>query len=115
MRASIVRVSAEILIAVVLLLAAGSKVWFDDGPPRPASHAAERAEIEANDDLNNGSTEGAPQQTVVNGWTEIAYLKLISEQLDEQRRQETDDRPVFLLAMCLIGIAVLIGVRARRV
>lgn len=44
----------------------------------------------------------------------MAYLKLISEQLDEQQRQEPDDRPVFLLSMCLIGIAVLIIVRARR-
>ena len=57
---------------------------------------------------NNANASGAPQQTVVNGWTTIDWLELISEQLNEmpQENQVTagiDERVPTLLLLLVLG------------
>ena len=97
-------------VGALVLVAAAVAVWFglapsDDDAP---NHRSDRAAIESSDDGNNALTSGAPQQEVVNGWTTIAYLKLVSEQLDDNAAPEaTDERPAAMLGLCVIGIGLL--------
>jgi hypothetical protein len=91
----------------VALLVAAIAVWFGMAPDVP-NHASGIAGIEAINDSNNARTEGAPQQTVVNGWTTIDYLQLLAEQSDEMASASVrDDRPGAMLGLCVAGIALL--------
>ena len=74
--------------------------WFA-ASPEEAPFADTRDEIESIDDLNNESTEGAPQQEVVNGWTTIEYLNLLST----QQEHENNRRDALLLLILLSGLA----------
>jgi hypothetical protein len=88
--------------ALALLLAVGAAgIWFGMAPE--SSNAEYRAQIAAalaDDKINNTSTQGAPQQTVVNGWTAKDLLTVIASEGAEQ-----DQRPAALLALAVIGLA----------
>lgn len=91
-----------------LLVLAAVLVWFlmapdDDGP----SYDSLRSAIESDDDGNNELAEGAPQQSVVNGWTANKYLALISMQV-EDAEESADPRAATLLLLGVIGLAVLL-------
>jgi hypothetical protein len=88
-------------------LVAALAVWFGMAPDVP-DHASQIAAIEANDNVNNASTAGAPQQAVVNGWTTIDYLQLLAQQSDELASGSVrDDRPTAMIGLCVAGIALL--------
>ena len=53
------------------------------------------------DTANNARTEGAPQQTVVNGWTAKDLLTVIAR----EGARPSDERPAALLVLVVIGIA----------
>lgn len=92
------RIGALVLAAVAVL------VWFAMAPETPEeAHADAVASIEAEDAANNTITDGAPQQTVVNGWTANEYLKLISTQLNGSQ----DPRPAALLGLGVLGLALI--------
>ncbi len=88
-------------MVAALLLAATLCVCLGFAPEE--SFDDRRSAIAREDDLNNGSTEGAPQQEVVNGWTTIAYLELLSEQ-----QERSDNRRDGLLVVGLVGLATLL-------
>lgn len=90
-----VRIVAGLVLAGVALL-----VWFD-AAPSDTTFADERSSIEATDDGNNLLAEGAPQQEVVNGWTTIEYLNLLSKQ-----QELSDNRLDALLLLALLGGSV---------
>jgi hypothetical protein len=97
--------------AGALLLVLGAlTVWFGMTPDSDSDpdHRADVAAIESEDDSNNAMADGAPQQTVVNGWTAINYQRLLSEQMDEaSSSQVRDDRPTAMLGLCVAGIALI--------
>jgi hypothetical protein len=78
------------------LVIAAIAIWFGLAPAN--SYADDRAEISRIDDRNNAATDGAPQQDVVNGWTTIDYLELLSVQ-----QEESDNRRDTLLLLALVG------------
>jgi hypothetical protein len=57
------------------------------------------------DTLNQGRTEGAPQQTVVNGWTARDLLELTAKQGAEAR----DHRPAALLSLLVLGLCLALA------
>lgn len=70
--------------------------------------------INARNNINNRNASGAPQQTVVNGWTTIDWLELISEQLQSLSNQDqsstsnnvatnNDNRTSLLLLLLVFG------------
>ena len=63
--------------------------------------------INTRNSANNRNASGAPQQTVVNGWTTIDWLETISEQLHILPQQNstihTDNRVPFLLVLLVVG------------
>lgn len=91
------------IVAAVVLAAVAVFVWFDTAPG-DSSFASERSSIEATDDLNNLRAEGAPQQEVVNGWTTIEYLSLLSEQ-----QEQSNNRLDALLLLALLGGSVALA------
>ena len=99
-------------VGAVVLLAAGVAVWFGLAPQEVETpdNESSRDSINETDDGNNILTDGAPQQSVVNGWTTIDYLELLSEQLDEAAAHDedmADQRPAALLGLCLAGICLI--------
>jgi len=67
--------------------------------------------INSRNSANNNNTSGAPQQTVVNGWTTIDWLELISEQIFEMEqsnhsRTSHDNRVPTLLLLLLLGASL---------
>lgn len=97
-------------IGATILIVAALAVWFGMAPDSDAApnNSSAVASIEAEDDANNALAEGAPQQTVVNGWTTINYLNLLSEQVDEAAAPETgDQRTTAMLGLCVLGIALI--------
>jgi hypothetical protein len=93
-----VRRVAGVLLAGVALL-----IWFDMAP-EDNSYESARTAIEASDDANNILAEGAPQQEVVNGWTTIEYLSLLSEQ-----QEQSNSRLDALILLALIGGSVALA------
>lgn len=91
------KVAVPLVAALVAILAV---FWLASGP-EDTSFADARDEIESMDDLNNESTAGAPQQEVVNGWTTIEYLNLLST----QQEHENNRRDALLLLMLVSGLA----------
>lgn len=100
-----------IRIWALLLAVAAIAIWFGMAPNKSYAHL--RSNIEQTNDANNASTEGAPQQEVVNGWTTIEYLRLLSIQ-----QEESDNRrdALFLLAVVggTVGAASWRGSSVRR-
>lgn len=95
-------------VGAAVLLVAAVWVWFNLSPAVQPDHRGARSSINAEDDLNNANTEGAPQQAVVNGWTNLQYEELISKQLDTNASAGLrDDRPPAMLGLCVAGIALI--------
>src|SRR4051794_2615515 len=97
-------------VGALALVVAAVGVWFGLNPTGPTAldHGSPRADIESTDSANNARAEGAPQQTVVNGWTTNDYLALLSTQLDEASAPpEQDLRPAAMLGLCVVGIALI--------
>lgn len=97
-------------IGSLLLAAAAIAVWFVLAPDETDApdNSSRVAGIEAEDETNNQIAEGAPQQTVVNGWTEHNYLALISDQLDENAAPAAqDERPAALLGLGVLGLSLI--------
>lgn len=97
-------------IASLLLAAAAIAVWFALAPDETDApdNSSRLASIEAEDQSNNEIADGAPQQTVVNGWTEHNYLALISDQLDENAAPAAqDERPAALLGLGVLGLSLI--------
>ena len=92
--------SQVVVPLVATLVAVLAIFWFASGP-EDTPFADARDEIESIDDLNNESTAGAPQQEVVNGWTTIEYLNLLST----QQEHENNRRDALLLLILLSGLA----------
>ena len=89
------------LAAVVVLVTAGPS------PVEAGDARVDRTTIWVEDESNQSRTEGAPQQTVVNGWTGNALLDLISEQLDDVAAPaEVDNRPAALLTLGVLLLAL---------
>jgi hypothetical protein len=82
-------------------------IWFSMAPENDYEDL--RAKIESADDRNNENTAGAPQQEVVNGWTTIQYLNLLSIQ-----QEESDRRRDALFVLALIGGAVGVATWGKR-
>lgn len=64
--------------------------------------------INNRNNINNNNASGAPQQTVVNGWTTINWLELISEQIydisyHDSSQPNADNRIPTLLLLFLLG------------
>src|SRR5687768_9021956 len=78
------------------------------GPLRhaPAQGPSEDSirQIMAADALNQSRAEGAPQQSVVNGWTARDLLELVAQ--SEATGQ--DPRPAALLTLAVLGIALIL-------
>lgn len=118
-------------IGAVLLVVCAALVWFlmtPDSPSQsftnPSDHSSAISEALTNDETNNASAEGAPQQTVVNGWTARDLLTIIAKQEDELSAQNFDIasklaapeprdlRPTALLALVVAGLSLAIGTTA---
>lgn len=99
-------------LGALALAAAAITVWLVMAPePIDAkAHADEVEAILAMAELNNDSAEGAAQQDVVNGWATRDLLALLSAQIDEDR---TDERPVALLALLVLGAALALATSDR--
>lgn len=72
----------------------------------PTDHSAEVRVALAGAELNNSQAEGAPQQTVVNGWVARDLLAIISSQLDEQA-SSNDRKTPWLLALGVLALVVI--------
>ena len=85
---------------VALVIATVALVWLLSGPDE-TSFADTRAGIESQDTFNNENTAGAPQQEVVNGWTTIEYLNLLSM----QQEHDNNRRDALLFLILVSGLA----------
>jgi hypothetical protein len=92
-------------IGAVVLIVAAVGVWFGMKPANTdTSYGAAITAALAADTANNTSTEGAPQQTVVNGWTAKDLLTIIAKQGADPR--PVDERPAALLTLLVIGFGL---------
>lgn len=94
---------------LVVIGAVGAFLLFQpDTSGSEISYAEQREAIAEADDANNDRTEGAPQQAVVNGWTTIDQLELLSIQQEESdiRREQSDNRRDALLLLLVVGVAL---------
>jgi hypothetical protein len=91
---------SKIVVPLVAVLIALIGIWWVAATPEDGAFKEARDGIESIDDLNNESTAGAPQQEVVNGWTTIEYLNLLST----QQEHESNRRDALLLLILLSGL-----------
>jgi len=91
------------VLALIIFLSGNSSQ--NDYEPASAINWETTAEsINSRNRANNNNASGAPQQTVVNGWTTIDWLELISEQLHQnQVATSTDNRVAILLLLLVLG------------
>jgi len=96
-------------IGAVVLIIAALGIWFGMKPAQDAKastyHSAVSAALDA-DTANNAKTEGAPQQTVVNGWTAKDLLTVIAQEGAGQA--PVDERPAALLVLVIIGLGLIL-------
>ncbi len=97
-------------VGAVVLVIAAIAVWFGMKPSDSVApeYNAVISAVLAEDEANQARTEGAPQQTVVNGWTARNLLAIIAKQGDSAPPSNDDQRPSALLALAVIGIALLL-------
>jgi hypothetical protein len=88
-------------IGALILAVAAIGIFFGMAPE---SHASDVSAIMMADSADQARAQGAPQQTVVNGWTTRNLLELISQQLDANQ----DPRPAALLTLAVLGLALYI-------
>jgi hypothetical protein len=96
-------------IGAVVLIIAALGIWFGMKPAQDTKagtyHSAISAALDA-DTANNAKTEGAPQQTVVNGWTAKDLLTVIAQEGASQ--PPVDERPAALLVLVIIGLGLIL-------
>ena len=85
------------IAAVVITLTMG---------PTPTNYQDEVSAALASSSVDNSRAQGAPQQTVVNGWIARDLLAIISKQLDAQQRS-SDKRIAPLLMLVVLAVVVL--------
>jgi hypothetical protein len=93
--------------ALIALAAIGVWLFMAPQPGETVAQDKRVSQINDEDDANNAMTEGAPQQEVVNGWTSVAYLELISDQLNTT--PEPDRRPAALLTLLVLAACLHCG------
>jgi hypothetical protein len=86
-------------VGACILAVAAIVVWFAMGPSNEGDRSSDVSQALLTYDLNEARTEGAPQQTVVNGWVAKDLLAIIAE-------DERDDRPAALLGLLVLGAAL---------
>ena len=105
MTGSLAGVSRLVILRRVgaLLLVLAAVVVMVGMAPKSTTAPADITSAMITDSLNQGSAQGAPQQSVVNGWTARDLLEIIAKQGEQQ-----DHRPVALLliAVLMLGLAV---------
>jgi hypothetical protein len=95
------------VLALIIFLSGGPSQ--NDHEPLSGINWEDTVEsIDNRNRTNNANASGAPQQTVVNGWTTIDWLELISEQLNELPHQNQvttniDNRVPSLLLLLVLG------------
>lgn len=91
------------MVGSALLAIAALGVLFGLAPNDSVSKT-DIASVLAGDTINQASTKGAPQQSVVNGWTARDLLELIATQGVESR----DHRPAVLLTILTLACCLAI-------
>ncbi|KQY56687.1 hypothetical protein [Nocardioides sp. Root140] len=101
---SIVRRVGGLVLAI-----AAAVVWFVAAPDdvSAADHKDDIASALSDDDANNLLTEGAPQQTVVNGWTAKNLLTIQAQQNNDLLEAASDQRPGLLMMLAVLGLALI--------
>jgi hypothetical protein len=122
-------------VGAAVLAAAAIAVWFLMAPAEPVApdvqtqeqvsdRGGDIASALANYELNEGLTQGAPQQAVVNGWVAKDLLSIIAEQQNEAlTRTEvpppvppvvpTDERIPALLGLVVLGLGLALATAPR--
>lgn len=98
---SIIRVVGGLVLAI-----AAVAIYFGMATHNTAS-AADISSALLDDSLNQKAATGAPQQSVVNGWTARDLLTVIARQGERH-----DDRPSALLAVLVLGVALSVSTSA---
>jgi len=95
-------------IGAVVLIVAAIGVWFGMSPTsdKASSYSSAISAALAADTANNANTAGAPQQTVVNGWTAKDLLTVIAN--EGAVPQPVDERPAALLTLLVIGFGLVL-------
>lgn len=83
-------------------------VFFAMAPDEPSGAASgnEVDMIMADDEANQGLTDGAPQQAVVNGWAHRDLLEFIAREQLSQNAVDPDERPAALLLLGVLGVVL---------
>lgn len=84
-------------LSILIFLVGGPRDSF--GSTEQGNWEAVAESINSRNRINNSNTSGAPQQTVVNGWTTVDWLELISEQV----QTNVDRRVPALLLLLVVG------------
>lgn len=87
---------------IIALAAIGVLLFMAPDGVDSDTHQERVAKITDRNEANNEMTEGAPQQEVVNGWTSIDYLELMSDQLNGT----PDRRPAALLTLLVLAVCL---------
>ena len=88
-----------------LVLAAAAFIVMVELAPQDTVTADDVSKVMLGDTLNQARTEGAPQQSVVNGWTARDLLELTAKQGVEARGH----RPAALLMLLVLGMCLALA------
>jgi hypothetical protein len=88
-------------IGALILCVAAFIVLFGMAPD-DMTGSGDITSVMIGDAANQDRAEGAPQQSVVNGWTARDLLEIIAKQGEGSR----DDRPAALLTLVVLGLAL---------
>jgi hypothetical protein len=97
-------------VGAIVLAFAAVVIWFAMAPDEPSDRSRDIASALADYELNDGRTQGAPQQQVVNGWVAKDLLTIIAE---EQNDSVTDERLPALAVLVVLGLALHIATSTR--
>ncbi|SOC46718.1 hypothetical protein SAMN05660748_0413 [Blastococcus aggregatus] len=122
-------------IGAAILAAAAIAIWFLMAPSEPQEPEVQTQEQVTDRDreianaltdyeLNEGRTQGAPQQTVVNGWVAKDLLAIIAEQQNEALTRDEvpppaplivsdDERIPALIGLLVVGLALAMATSPR--
>ena len=122
-------------VGAAILAAAAIAVWFLMAPAEPqtpdvqtqeqvSDRSREIASALADYELNEGRTQGAPQQAVVNGWVAKDLLAIIAEQQNDALTRAdipppvppvvpNDERIPALIGLLVIGLTLALATAAR--
>jgi hypothetical protein len=93
------------MIGAVLIVGATAGIWFGMAPESSGNDFVSRIDNVMTEEASNQElTEGAPQQTVVNGWVARDLLEIVARQ--DAAGPAQDERPAALIAVAVLGIAV---------